>query len=188
MSLQALLLSSPAYWRRTNLPLYVPGQIGAPFRFAPTVLLTSSANSGAREVAEEVVAAESSSLVPIMTVDVESHPRWELLEGFDPIPGSNVKFILYLNKDTFVSDERLADQVRTVRAIGVPVVMAHEIDPDRSGCEFSRFFATTPQDLVDNGLYKSLACTFHPGRHREARTSNCIGDGKQLTPSAHVGP
>jgi len=168
MSLQALLLSSPAYWRRTNLPLYVPGQIGAPFCFAPTVLLTSSANSGAREVAEEVVAAELSSLVPIMTVDVESHPRWELLEGFDPIPGSNVKFILYLNKDTFVSDERLADQVRIARAIGVPVVMAHENDPDLGGCEFGKFFETTPEELILDGLYRDLAILLFPGRHREA--------------------
>jgi hypothetical protein len=30
----------------------------------------------------------------------------------------------------------------------------HENDPERHGCEFSHFFESTPQSLIDAGIYK----------------------------------
>mgnify|MGYP007078073637 CR=1 FL=1 len=39
-------------------------------------------------------------------------------------------------------------------------------DPERGGCDFARFFRTTPADLIEDGLYKMLAVTCHPGRYR----------------------
>ena len=51
----------------------------------------------------------------------------------------------------------------------VPIVMCHENDPERGGCEFGRFFGTTPQDLIDDGLYRALAFAAYPGmEHRAA--------------------
>lgn len=41
--------------------------------------------------------------------------------------------------------------------VGLPLVMVHENDPERGGCEFSEFFKTTPEDLLHNGIYKKLA-------------------------------
>jgi hypothetical protein len=41
-------------------------------------------------------------------------------------------------------------------------------DPARGGCEFSRFFLTTPSDLIEDGLYKVLAFAAYPAaKHRK---------------------
>ena len=53
--------------------------------------------------------------------------------------------LLYLNEDSF-SDERLAEQVKQARKDKLKIVMAHENDPDRGGCLFSKFFEVTPQE------------------------------------------
>ena len=57
--------------------------------------------------------------------------------------------LLYLNEDSFVSDARLAEQVKQARRDKLPIVMAHENDPDRGGCLFSKFFETTPQERAE---------------------------------------
>jgi hypothetical protein len=73
-------------------------------------------------------------------------------------------FLLYLNEQTFVDDDgALAKEVRGARAVGLPVVMIHENDSSRDGCEFSRFFQTTPNDLIKSGLYSALAISFVDG-------------------------
>ena len=59
--------------------------------------------------------------------------------------------------------EAFAKEVRTARAVGLPIVMVHENDEDREGCDFATFFRTTPQDLIDDGLYKALAIAFMSG-------------------------
>mmetsp|Transcript_10123 Transcript_10123/g.30017 ORF Transcript_10123/g.30017 Transcript_10123/m.30017 type:complete len:139 (+) Transcript_10123:611-1027(+) len=74
--------------------------------------------------------------------------------------------LLYLNEHSF-SDERLAEQVTQARQDRLPIVMAHENDPDLGGCLFSKFFETTPQELIAGGLYKDLARSCFAGRHRE---------------------
>lgn len=53
--------------------------------------------------------------------------------------GSLTYFALYLNSETFVGKggELLASHVRAARATGIPVVLAHETDPEKKGCEFS---------------------------------------------------
>ena len=59
------------------------------------------------------------------------------------------------------------------------VVLAHENHRARGGCEFSKFFQTTPQDLIDDGLYKALAFALYPGEeHRmvgKAQIANALG-------------
>mmetsp|Transcript_47468 Transcript_47468/g.153751 ORF Transcript_47468/g.153751 Transcript_47468/m.153751 type:complete len:153 (-) Transcript_47468:128-586(-) len=75
--------------------------------------------------------------------------------------------LLYLNEDSFVSDERLAEQVKQARQDRLKIVTAHENDPDKGGVPFSRFFETTPQELIADGLYKDLAKSCFPGRHRK---------------------
>ena len=80
-------------------------------------------------------------------------------------------FLLYLNANTFLdaAGVQLAEELRKARAAMMPIVMCHEKDLERDGCEFGRFFGTTPQDLIDDGLYKALAIAAHPGmEHRAA--------------------
>ena len=82
--------------------------------------------------------------------------------------GDATHMLLYLNADTW-SDERLAEQVKQARQDRLKIVMAHENDPALGGCQFSRFFEVTPQELIAGGLYKDLANSCFPGRHRKAR-------------------
>ena len=58
------------------------------------------------------------------------------------------------------------EQVRAARAAGIVVVLVHECDPTRGGCEFGAFFSTTPQELIDDGLYARVAIALHSGQHR----------------------
>ena len=80
--------------------------------------------------------------------------------------GAPTHFVLYLNFNTFADEdgEGLAEQVRLARASKLPIVMPHENDPDKGGCQFERFFATTPPDLIRDGLYKKLAFPCFPGK------------------------
>ena len=42
----------------------------------------------------------------------------------------------------------------------------HEADPAKGGCEFGTFFGTTPQGLIDKGIYKDIAIALHTPPHR----------------------
>jgi hypothetical protein len=76
--------------------------------------------------------------------------------------------LLYLNKNTWTSDPRLADEVRLVMARGGKIVMAHENDTAYGGCAFDTFLQTTPQELIDGGLYAPLAIALHAGDEHRA--------------------
>ena len=60
-------------------------------------------------------------------------------------------------------DERGAG---TASADKIRVVLVHENDPDKGGCEFGTFFGTTPQALIDEGIYKEIAIALHTPPHR----------------------
>lgn len=85
------------------------------------------------------------------------------------LSGLNVRFLVYLNQDTFAgpAGEALADELRGHRAVGGAVLLLHENDPERGGVSFEHFFTSTPPDLVDGGLFTTLALAMYPGRHRE---------------------
>jgi len=80
-------------------------------------------------------------------------------------PADVTIFLLYLNSQTFVGEEGawLVEEVRVAREAKLPFVMAHENDPDKNGCQFERFFTTTPTSLIQDGLYKQLALPLFPG-------------------------
>ena len=81
-----------------------------------------------------------------------------------------LKLLLYLNERTWGAEagQEVAEVVRAAWAKDIEIIMVHETDKDRDGCEFAHMFAgTTPQDLIDEGLYKSIALALHPMPHRE---------------------
>jgi len=88
-------------------------------------------------------------------------------------------FLLYLNLKTFVGaeGEKLAKEVRRARLEKkLPVILVHENDQadGRDGCEFAHFFGTTPSDLIDGGLYATIAVAFMPSRaHRRVSYALC---------------
>ena len=67
----------------------------------------------------------------------------------------------------------------------LPVILVHENDEadGRDGCEFAHFFGTTPSDLIDGGLYGTIAVAFMPGHaHRRVSYALCakaLGAGKE---------
>ena len=151
---QALLLCTPAYAREASLPIYLPGELlGQTLTFAaqPVVLWASPANTGAKALADELADICPSGLTVASSAEA---------------PESATHMLLYLSLDTW-SDERLAEQVKQAREDELPIVMAHENDPDRGGCLFAKFFETTPQELIDGGLYSDLARSCFSGVHRE---------------------
>ena len=77
---------------------------------------------------------------------------------------SSSPFVLYLSRHTWIGEagDRLANEVRDARAAGLQIVMVHSTPDNDDGCEFSLFFSTTPNDLVQAGLYKALAFASYP--------------------------
>ena len=127
-----MLLCSPNYVNQSSLPLCVPGEPESqPLAFAKdTMLWASPANAGAQVLAEEI--ATTFAGLTVSTAEA---------------PGPATRMLLYLNEDSFVSDARLAEQVKQARQDRLKIVMAHENDLVLGGCPFSRFFETTPQEL-----------------------------------------
>ena len=79
------------------------------------------------------------------------------------------RLLLLLNSQTWLGEEgeALAELVRWTRsADDDEIVMVHENDPARGGCEFGHLFSTTPPDLLDDGIYSSIAIALHAPPHR----------------------
>ncbi|EOD17405.1 hypothetical protein EMIHUDRAFT_210090 [Emiliania huxleyi CCMP1516] len=140
---QAVLLCSPNYLNKTSLPLCVSGELESQsLAFSKqTTVWASPANPGAAELACELANAFRGLTVSTVADD---------------------------------DGERLAEHVKQAREDKLKIVMAHENDPDLGGCQFSRMFEVTPQErargeLIAGGLYKDLAKSCFPGRHRKAR-------------------
>ena len=58
---------------------------------------------------------------------------------------------------------------------GIEIIMAHECDllkGVREGCEFVRFFGTTPQKLISGGLYEKIEIACHAKPYRRDRLSD----------------
>ena len=178
------LTLTPTRYKKDGISLYVPGSVVAQrFIFPPNVRLrVSSANRGAAAVAEEIRAVYPSLVVEGNTSMLRRTYTPTVLRSWTTAisrarAAEQVKseatseagaqanttetvLLLYLNKDTFVdrNGADLAEQVRAARRDGVRVFMLHETSPERDGCsEFAHFFQTTPQDLIDGGLFDSLA-------------------------------
>ena len=60
-------------------------------------------------------------------------------------------------------DERGAGTASTDK---IPIVLVHEADPGKGGCAFGTFCGTTPQGLIDEGIYKDIAIALHTPPHR----------------------
>ena len=71
--------------------------------------------------------------------------------------GESAAMLLYLNKDTWVEhSEVLERDVQAARKLpaDLKVILVHENDKEKGGCEFGDFFGTTPQELIDDGIYR----------------------------------
>ena len=121
----------------------------------PLVLWCSTGNPGADKVANELLMSMTSSNRDAIRV-VDSMPDVQALRD----NGESAAMLLYLNKDTWVKQgEALERDVRAARQVqaDLKVITVHENDKEKGGCEFGDFFGTTPQELIDDGIYRSAS-------------------------------
>jgi len=88
--------------------------------------------------------------------------------------------LLYLTSETWTGGEKsakLGEEIGTAMDLGVDVLLAHEMpglggQEKRFGCEFASFFScpdgTTPSELLQRGVYSSIAIPLKGGPWREA--------------------
>ena len=150
---EQMLLGRPLQVHR-SIKLFIPGELQRQklvLRRRP-VVYASPNNPGALAVAKDIASAMNGH------IEVTSDAA-ELL-----VTGPRVThFLLYLNDKTYLhaAGRRLADELRKARAVGsaIEVVMVHENDQERGGCEFGILFdGRTPQDLLHGGIYNVRAC------------------------------
>jgi len=196
---EQLLLASPQYASTCDaLPLYFPGEISADalsFEL-PVCLRFSRHNSGAGTVAKELASrfrelsvallAEPSDASPCESgCSSESDAATAGTALTDSAALVREVFLLYLRRGTFAGEEghELAADLRAVRAAGMRLLAVHENDPAQGGVAFSHFLTTTPEDLVEGGLYSSLAVAFHATPFREisiALAAKALGASKRM--------
>ena len=216
---EQLLLHSPAYAGRTELPLVMPGELIEEDLVLPgkVSLYASPANPGAFAAASELQERRPelfvTSTLPAavkrvmelgdthtsngrtsanerMSAHERKSDRLASIRGLrrkpgdlaqskgsslSLLPGEATHFFLYLSSDTWSvtdgSGDQLAAEVRAVRSQWVqrvmPIVLVHENDLEKAGCEFDSFFHTTPTDLLNDNIYSDLAIALMSGKHRE---------------------
>ena len=151
-----------------HIQLYVPGEAARQnMVFGDRVLLYSSPNNpGAAAIANALRAGMKNVATTVDPRMVGSGGSRSSRRASTTGVGRATHFLLYLNSQTFGCEagERLAAELRAVRLSGsAPVVLVHETDERRGGCEFGRFFETTPGDLIQEGLYKAIAVALESG-------------------------
>tara|TARA_B100000795_G_scaffold140032_1_gene104819 strand:+ start:2867 stop:3577 length:711 start_codon:yes stop_codon:yes gene_type:complete len=152
---EQLLLGCPREVSQNSIALFIPGELSLRKMAlrGRIVVYASPYNPGALSVARDLAASMGGHL------EVTGDSTAIAAKLPDTTGKRATVFLLYLNDETFLSTagETLAEELRTVRAEGssVQVIMVHENDKDRGGCDFSIFFdGRTPQDLLQDGLFK----------------------------------
>ena len=147
-----------------ELALNLPGEINVSEATLPRplVLWCSAGNSGAVGIAKELMASMANNSATIRVV--ESQPDvMQALKAND----ESVAMLLYLNKDTWVEQgEVLERDLRTARDMhaGLKIILVHENDKTKGGCEFATLFVATPQEMVNDGIYRYTGLRIEPRR------------------------
>jgi len=177
-----VLHACPSYYTLKEPPeIIVPGELSMQrlsFR-APTVLYVSLANRGAAAFGHELVAHVGTERLKLTHVAPTS-------DGAAASGQLATHMLLYLNAHTFADPAgadaasfpelaahsgQLADEVRQAMARSLPIVLVHEMHDENYPVDFGFFFKTTPQDLIDSGVYSKIATAAHIGAHRDVSLS-----------------
>ena len=190
------LLQTPAYSQLEHLPLFVPGELlQAPLEFSNSHagLYVSTNNPGARALAAELEAAYPSVKVATSIRDVGYFLLYLNEDTYSGSAGTQLAGEVRAavraaspHEEEAPSQTSRGSRARTLRDArasctvqsrvprkkrtanpGIQIVIVHENDPVRGGCAFSHFFESTPADLIQDGLYATLALAAYPGKsHR----------------------
>jgi hypothetical protein len=142
--------------------VYVPGELGEIQLTSAVNLIICESNEGTSDVAHELMtmAGNDSRLITIrhsiaVVSELDSLLRSSRQEEgeIDATTGNEDKrevMILYLNQETFKHDaDELTDILKRVIDHGIEIILLHELDPERKGCEFGNFFHQTPMELLE---------------------------------------
>ena len=118
----------------------------------PCVVWCSAGNPGAARIAEELITSMAKNGAKLHVVDSQSGVMPQAIDDNQ----EPAFMLLYLNKDTWVErGEELERDVRAAReSQTIKMVLVHEQDKEKGGCEFGDFFGTTPQELINDGIYR----------------------------------
>ena len=82
-----------------------------------------------------------------------------------------------VTKDDLISGSRLMELGASMTVLAkhtepdknklVKIILIHENDAKKGACDFGNFFGTTPQELINNGLYSDIAIALHLPPHRD---------------------
>jgi len=153
--------------QNTDMETYVVGEATfmTPKAVSVQTVFCSAHNLGASALVEELAG----------DLDLKVTPTSEV-----SMMGSCACFLVYLTSKTWSTREKsaqFADDVRLAMAEGLKLVLAHEMPgvddlEDRHAINFGAFFSypdgTTPQDLLQAGIYNSIALALKGGPWRRA--------------------
>lgn len=82
-----------------------------------------------------------------------------------------------VTKDDLISGSRLMELGASMTVLEkhkepdknrlVKIILIHENDAKKGACDFGNFFGTTPQELINNGIYSDIAIALHLPPHRD---------------------
>ena len=141
--------------------LFVPGELQHQKLELQTrvVVYASPHNPGALAVARDLASAMDGAIEVVQDAELMAASIADGgIETDQQQTRKATHFLLYLNDQTYLNaeGERLAEELRRARAAGskIEIVMVHENDQARGGCEFGILFdGRTPGDLLDSGVY-----------------------------------
>jgi len=170
-AIESIKLVSLSILRHLPFYLRVPGQLNTGIKIAgecmqvklpcPVEVLVCEGNVGARRIAEEAKTHLPGSGDRLNICDAQLILD-ELSKDFSTLLAGTVFFLLYLDENVFLDDEKkVSELVRMALGLGIKVLMVHELDYTRGACEFNTFFSQTPEDLI-GALFKDIAVPLYP--------------------------
>lgn len=187
------LLSYLPYYQRHPYELkagvHVPAELGNVELTSPVNVLVCRANRGSLEVVREAQSILGRRNALFLTISDPIADADELEEYFseteETISVSTQEekkhvFVFYLNEEICQEDaEELTILLKRAIDLNIEIILLHELDPQRGGCEFGLFFQITPRELIDDPykIYgRSIAIPLHghvdyrePGLNRFVR-------------------
>jgi hypothetical protein len=164
-----MLLSNLPYYQahphKLEAGVHVPGELGFVRLTSAVNLIICRSNNGSSEVVNELMllAGDDSSRIIVSDPTADNSELDSLLSSTQQ--ETNKVMILYLNKDTFENDaEELTDVLKHAIDEGIKIILLHELDPAREGCDFDYFFHQTPTELLEepyNIFSRSIAVPLH---------------------------
>jgi hypothetical protein len=166
--ISTMLLSNLPYYQahphKLEAGVHVPGELGFVRLTSAVNLIVCRSNEGSSEIANELVPQAGVYSRNIILSDPIADDS-ELDSLLLSTQGEMDKvMILYLNQGVFENDaEKLTGVLKHAIDEGIEIILLHELDPEREGCEFDNFFHQTPMELLEEpyNIYSKIAVPLH---------------------------